>query len=68
MQPLLGWGCTNEKTIFYFFWYNNLYPIGCAFVSTTIGSFLGNLGAELVIEEIEKDQKNKDKKSPGKKL
>ena len=42
--------------------------IGCAFVSTTIGSFLGNLGAELVMEEFEKDQKKDAKKSPGKKL
>ena len=40
----------------------------CAFVLNTAGSFLGNLGAELVMEELEEDQKNNDKKSPGKKL
>jgi hypothetical protein len=53
------------KKLFFVFFGIILYTqIGCAFVSTTIGSFLGNLGAELVMEEIEKDQKNKDKKSP----
>ena len=57
------------KKLFFVFFGIILYTqIGCAFVSTTIGSFLGNLGAGLVMEEIEKDQKNKDKKSPGKKL
>ena len=40
----------------------------CAFITTTAGSFLGNLGAKLVMEEIEEGQKNKDEKSPGKKL
>ena len=57
-----------KKLFFIFFGIIIYTQIGCAFVSTTIGSFLGNLGAGLVMEEIEKDQKNKDKKSPGKKL
>ena len=42
--------------------------IGCAFVITTTGSFLGNLSADLVMEKIEKNQKDNTKKSPGKKL
>ena len=57
-----------KKLFFIFFGIIIYTQIGCAFISTTIGSFLGNLGAGLVMEEIEKDQKNKDKKSPGKKL
>ena len=57
------------KKLFFIFFVIIFYTqIGCAFVSTTIGSFLGNLGAELVMEEIEKDQKDNTKKSPGKKL
>jgi hypothetical protein len=57
-----------KKLFFVFFGIIIYTQIGCAFVSTTIGSFLGNLGAELVMEEIEEDQKNKGKKSSGKKL
>ena len=57
------------KKIFILFFGIMIYTqIGCAFVSTTIGSFLGNLGAELVMEEFEKDQEKDAKKSPGKKL
>jgi len=57
------------KKLFFIFFVIIVYTqIGCAFVLNTAGSFLGNLGAELVMEEIEEGQKNKDKKSPGKKL
>tara|TARA_R100001244_G_scaffold56254_1_gene48004 strand:+ start:58 stop:234 length:177 start_codon:yes stop_codon:yes gene_type:complete len=57
------------KKLFFIFFVIIVYTqIGCAFVVTTAGSFLGNLGAELVMEELEEDQKNNDKKSPGKKL
>jgi len=57
------------KKLFFLIFSIVLYTqIGCAFVSTTIGSFLGNLGAELVMEKIEKDQENDTKKNPGKKL
>ena len=57
------------KKIFFIFFVIIVYTqIGCAFVSTTIGSFLGNLGAGMVMEEIEKDQKNSAKKSHGKKM
>ena len=57
-----------KKLFFIFFGIIIYTQIGCAFVLNTAGSFLGNLGAKLVMEEIEKDQKTKDKKSPGKKL
>ena len=57
-----------KKLFFVFFGIIIYTQIGCAFVSTTIGSFLGNFGAGLVMEEIEKDQKDNTKKSPGKKL
>jgi hypothetical protein len=59
-----------KNKVFFFFFFLLIYiqTGACAFITTTAGSFLGNLGAELVIEEIEKDQKNKDKKSPEKKL
>ena len=57
-----------KKLFFIFFGIIIYTQIGCAFVSTTIGSFLGNLGAEIVMEEIEKNQKDSTKKSPGKKL
>ena len=57
-----------KKLFFIFFGIIIYTQIGCAFVSTTIGSFLGNLGAGMVMEEKEKDQKDSTKKSPGKKL
>ncbi len=34
--------------------------MGCTFASTTIGSFIGHLGAELVHEEMEEKNKKKD--------
>ena len=33
--------------------------VGCSFVVTAAGSFVGNLGADLVEEEIKKIQKEK---------
>ena len=57
------------KKLFFIFFVIIVYTqIGCAFVLNTAGSFLGNLGAKLVMEEIEKNQKDSTKKSPGKKL
>jgi len=57
------------KKLFFIFFVIIVYTqIGCAFVITTAGSFLGNLSADLVMEKIEKDQKDNTKKSPGKKL
>jgi uncharacterized protein involved in cysteine biosynthesis len=57
------------KKIFILFFGIMIYTqIGCAFVITTTGSFLGNLSADLVMEKIEKNQKDNTKKSPGKKL
>ena len=59
----------KHKFFFFFFFLLIYIQTGaCAFITTTAGSFLGNLGAELVMEEIEKDQKDNTKKSPGKKL
>ena len=58
----------NKFFILFFFLLIYIQTGACAFVLNTAGSFLGNLGAELVMEEIEEGQKNKDEKSPGKKL
>ena len=59
-----------KNKFFFLFFFLLIYTQtgACAFVVTTAGSFLGNLGAELVMEEIEEDQKDSTKKSPGKKL
>ena len=55
-----------KNNFFFLFFFLLIYiqTGACAFVVTTAGSFLGNLSADLVMEKIEKDQKNKDKKSP----
>ena len=59
-----------KNKVFFFFFLLLIYiqTGACAFVVTTAGSFLGNLSADLVMEKIEKDQKDDVKKSPEKKL
>ena len=59
-----------KNKFFFLFFFLLIYTQtgACAFVVTTAGSFLGNLSADLVMEKIEKDQKDDVKKSPEKKL
>jgi hypothetical protein len=44
-----------KKLFFFFFFFIYIILNGCAFVTTAAGSFVGNLGADMVIEELEKD-------------
>ena len=44
-----------KKLFFFFFFFIYITLNGCAFATTAIGSFVGNLGADMVIEELEKD-------------
>jgi len=47
----------NTKKLFFFFFFFFIYIIlnGCAFITTAAGSFVGNLGAEMVEEQLKKD-------------
>jgi hypothetical protein len=38
-----------------------LTQVGCSFVVTTAGSFVGNLGADLVEEKLKKTKADKEK-------
>jgi len=48
-----------KNKVFFFFFFLLIYiQVGaCAFLSTTVGSFLGNLGAEIVSEELKHNKK-----------
>ena len=41
--------------LFFFFFIYTYICTGCAFVTTAAGSFVGNLGAEMVEEQLKKD-------------
>tara|TARA_B100001964_G_C14005365_1_gene496886 strand:- start:485 stop:643 length:159 start_codon:yes stop_codon:yes gene_type:complete len=46
----------TEKFFFFFFFFIYTYICtGCALITTTAGSFVGNLGAEMVEKQLEKD-------------
>tara|TARA_Y100001949_G_C15982566_1_gene329014 strand:- start:795 stop:953 length:159 start_codon:yes stop_codon:yes gene_type:complete len=44
-----------KKLFFFFFFFIYIILNGCAFVTTAAGSFVGNLGAEMVEKQLEKD-------------
>ena len=44
-----------KKLFFFFFFFIYIILNGCAFITTAAGSFVGNLGAEMVEEQLKKD-------------
>jgi hypothetical protein len=48
-----------KNNFFFFFFFLLIYIQvgGCVFISTTAGSFIGHLGAEIVAEELEHNTK-----------
>jgi uncharacterized protein YceK len=44
-----------KKIFFFFFFFIYIILNGCAFIITTAGSFVGNLGAEIAEKQLEKD-------------
>ena len=47
----------NKFFFFFFFLLIYIQTGACAFVTTSAGSFLGNLGAEILSEELEHSEK-----------
>jgi hypothetical protein len=45
----------TKKLFFFFFFFIYIILNGCALITTIAGSFVGNLGAEMVEKQLEKD-------------